>query len=186
MQIIPKEEVLSRLVKTGGVPLDISLIIFDSTSAANFQRKMPNTSRLVMVFVMIRNSKSANTMAKNKLYQLQFITSPNDGFYEATIKMKNGIPSLGGELVESTLMEISHIASQTNFHFYGSIVTTYRKKSSFADVPWDHLDTRCLWTGNRARSASWLSDKLNKFMTPWTLSCKKWERPGRDKIAVSL
>ena len=68
-------------------------------------------------------------MAKNKLYQLQFITSPNDGFYEATIKMKNGIPSLGGELVESTLMEISHIASQTNFHFYGSIVTTYRKKA---------------------------------------------------------
>ena len=70
-------------------------------------------------------------MAKNTLYQLQFITSPNDGFYKATIKMKKGIPSL----VESTLMEISHIASQTNFHFYGSIVTTYRKKSSFADVP---------------------------------------------------
>ena len=52
MQIIPKEEVLSKLVKTGGVPLDISLIIFDSTSAANFQRNMPNTSRLVIVFVV--------------------------------------------------------------------------------------------------------------------------------------
>ena len=87
-----------RLVKTDGVPLDISLIIFDSTSAANFQRKMPNTSRLVMAFVMIWNSKSANTMAKNTLYQLQFITSPNDGFYEATIKMKKGIPSQGGDI----------------------------------------------------------------------------------------
>ena len=37
-------------------------------------------------------------MAKNTLYQLQFITSPNDGFYEATIKMKKGIPSLGGDI----------------------------------------------------------------------------------------
>lgn len=43
MQVIPKEEVLSRSVKAGGIPLDISLIMFDSTSAANFQRKMPNT-----------------------------------------------------------------------------------------------------------------------------------------------
>ena len=37
-------------------------------------------------------------MAKNTLYQLQFITSPNDGFYEATIKMKKGMPSLGGDI----------------------------------------------------------------------------------------
>ena len=37
-------------------------------------------------------------MAKNTLYQLQFITSPNDGFCEATIKMKKGIPSLGGDI----------------------------------------------------------------------------------------
>ncbi|PFX24499.1 uncharacterized protein LOC111331587 [Stylophora pistillata] len=43
MQVIPKDEVLSRSVQNGGIPLDISLIMFDSTSAANFQRKMPNT-----------------------------------------------------------------------------------------------------------------------------------------------
>ena len=43
MQVSPKEEVVSRPVKPGGIPLDIALIMFDSTSAANFKRKMPNT-----------------------------------------------------------------------------------------------------------------------------------------------
>lgn len=43
MQVVPKDEVLSRPAKPGGIPLDISLIMYDSTSAANFQRKMPNT-----------------------------------------------------------------------------------------------------------------------------------------------
>ena len=43
MQVSPKEEVLARPVKPGGIPLDIALIMFDSTSAANFERKMPNT-----------------------------------------------------------------------------------------------------------------------------------------------
>ena len=43
MQVTPKEEVVSRSVKPGGIPLDIALIMFDSTSAANFKRKMPNT-----------------------------------------------------------------------------------------------------------------------------------------------
>ena len=43
MQVSPKEEVLARTVKPGGIPLDIALIMFDSTSAANFERKMPNT-----------------------------------------------------------------------------------------------------------------------------------------------
>ncbi|XP_022792463.1 uncharacterized protein LOC111331586 [Stylophora pistillata] len=43
MQIVPKDEVLSRPAKPGGIPLDISMIMFDSTSAANFQRKMPHT-----------------------------------------------------------------------------------------------------------------------------------------------
>ena len=43
MQVTPKEEVVSRPMKPGGIPLDIALIMFDSTSAANFKRKMPNT-----------------------------------------------------------------------------------------------------------------------------------------------
>ena len=43
MQVSPKEEVITRPVKPGGIPLDIALIMFDSTSAANFKRKMPNT-----------------------------------------------------------------------------------------------------------------------------------------------
>ena len=43
MQVSPKEEVIARPVKPGGIPLDIALIMFDSTSAANFKRKMSNT-----------------------------------------------------------------------------------------------------------------------------------------------
>ena len=43
MQVSPKEEVATRPVKPGGIPLDIALIMYDSTSAANFRRKMPNT-----------------------------------------------------------------------------------------------------------------------------------------------
>ncbi|XP_078368741.1 uncharacterized protein LOC144652563 [Oculina patagonica] len=43
MQVSPKEEVSKRPVKPGGIPLDVALIMYDSTSAANFKRKMPNT-----------------------------------------------------------------------------------------------------------------------------------------------
>ena len=43
MQVSPKEEVIARPVKPGGIPLDIALIMYDSTSAANFKRKMPKT-----------------------------------------------------------------------------------------------------------------------------------------------
>ena len=43
MQVSPKEEVLSRPLKPVVIPLDVALIMFDSTSAANFKRKMPNT-----------------------------------------------------------------------------------------------------------------------------------------------
>ncbi|KAL9978381.1 hypothetical protein ACROYT_G015887 [Oculina patagonica] len=43
MQVSPKEEVSTRPVKSGGIPLDVALIMYDSTSAANFKRKMPNT-----------------------------------------------------------------------------------------------------------------------------------------------
>jgi len=43
MQVFPKKEVVDRQPKPGGIPLDVALIMFDSTSAANFERKMPNS-----------------------------------------------------------------------------------------------------------------------------------------------
>ena len=43
MQVSPKEEVSTRPVKPGGIPLDVALIMYDSTSAANFKRKLPST-----------------------------------------------------------------------------------------------------------------------------------------------
>ena len=52
-------------------------------------------------------------MAKNTLYQLQFITSPNDGFYEATIKMKKGIPSLGGDISRIVILHHRQISTFT-------------------------------------------------------------------------
>ena len=43
MHVFPKKEVLERQPKSGGIPLDVALVMFDSTSAANFRRKMPNS-----------------------------------------------------------------------------------------------------------------------------------------------
>ena len=43
MHVFPRKEVLERQPKPGGIPLDVALIMFDSTSAANFRRKMPNS-----------------------------------------------------------------------------------------------------------------------------------------------
>ena len=40
--------------------------------------------------------KSMNTLARDTMYQLQFVTSPNEGFYEASVRMKKGTPSLAG------------------------------------------------------------------------------------------
>ena len=43
MHVFPKKEVIDREQKPGGIPLNVALIMFDSTSAANFRRKMPNS-----------------------------------------------------------------------------------------------------------------------------------------------
>ena len=43
MHVFPKKDVLERPAKPGGIPLDVALVMFDSTSAANFRRKMPNS-----------------------------------------------------------------------------------------------------------------------------------------------
>lgn len=43
MHVFPKKEVLRRQSKPGRIPLNVALIMFDSTSAVNFQRKMPHS-----------------------------------------------------------------------------------------------------------------------------------------------
>ena len=43
MHVFPKKEVLERPQKAGGIPLNVALVMFDSTSAANFKRKLPNS-----------------------------------------------------------------------------------------------------------------------------------------------
>ena len=43
MHVFPKKEVLGRQLKPGGIPLNVALVMFDSTSAANFRRKMPKS-----------------------------------------------------------------------------------------------------------------------------------------------
>lgn len=43
MYVFPKKEVLERQPQPGGIPLDVALVMFDSTSAANFRRKMPSS-----------------------------------------------------------------------------------------------------------------------------------------------
>ena len=43
MHVFPKKEALERKQKHGGIPLNVALIMFDSTSAANFKRKMPKS-----------------------------------------------------------------------------------------------------------------------------------------------
>ena len=47
---------------------------------------------------VVTGDKSTNTLATDTLYQVQFVTLPNEGFYEASIKMKKGVPSLVGDI----------------------------------------------------------------------------------------
>ena len=47
---------------------------------------------------LIFAGKSTNTLVDDTLYQLQFVTSPNEGFYEASVKMKKGVASLAGDV----------------------------------------------------------------------------------------
>ena len=47
---------------------------------------------------VVLGEKSENTLARDTLYQLQLVTSPNEGFYEASVKMNKGVPTIVGEI----------------------------------------------------------------------------------------
>lgn len=47
---------------------------------------------------VVLGKKSRNTLVKDTLYQLHFVTSPNEGFYEATVRIQKGVPSLVGDI----------------------------------------------------------------------------------------
>ena len=47
---------------------------------------------------IVLGDKAENTLARDTLYQLQILTSPNEGFYEASVIMNKGVPSLVGDI----------------------------------------------------------------------------------------
>ena len=48
--------------------------------------------------VAVMGEKAENTLVRDTLYQLQLVTSPNEGFYEASVRMKKGVPSIVGDI----------------------------------------------------------------------------------------
>ncbi|XP_031550733.1 uncharacterized protein LOC116288134 [Actinia tenebrosa] len=45
---------------------------------------------------VVLGQKDENNLIKDTLYQIQFLTSTNDGFYEASVQLKGGVPSIKG------------------------------------------------------------------------------------------
>ncbi|XP_048575721.1 uncharacterized protein LOC116604845 isoform X2 [Nematostella vectensis] len=74
----------------------------------NAQQELPNEKLQLFADTFVddkcdscgvkNGDRAVNTLAKDTLYQIQFVTSPNEGFYEASIKLNNGKPSLKGEI----------------------------------------------------------------------------------------
>ena len=48
--------------------------------------------------VAVSGDKAENTLMKDTLYQIQLVTSPNKGFYEASVRWNKGSPLLLGEI----------------------------------------------------------------------------------------
>ena len=48
----------------------------------------------------VMGDKAENTLVRDTLYQLQLVTLPNEGFYEASVRMKlkKGVPSIVGDI----------------------------------------------------------------------------------------
>ena len=47
---------------------------------------------------IVLGDKSENTLVRDTLYQLQFVTSSNEGFYEASVRMTKGVLSVVGDI----------------------------------------------------------------------------------------
>ena len=47
---------------------------------------------------VVLGKKSKNTLVRDTLYQLQLVTSPNEGFYEASVRVQKGVPTLVGDI----------------------------------------------------------------------------------------
>ena len=47
---------------------------------------------------VVLGDKSENTLVRDTLYQLQFLTSPNEGFYEASVRITKGALSVVGDI----------------------------------------------------------------------------------------
>ena len=46
----------------------------------------------------VMGDKAENTLVKDTLYQLQLVTSPNEGFYEASVRLNKGTPMIVGDI----------------------------------------------------------------------------------------
>ena len=85
MHVFPKKDVLDRQRKPGGIPLDVALVMFDSTSAANFRRKMPDsfeylTKNLDSLFLQgelaCHRASRRQTQSGGKVLQVNFYKIP--------------------------------------------------------------------------------------------------------------
>ena len=79
------------------------------------------------------HGRSTDTLVDDTLYQLQFVTSPNEGIYEASVKMKRGGPSLAGDVSRINAYKDQPPVLRRNFHFHGSIVTAPKLLTSGHD-----------------------------------------------------
>ena len=48
--------------------------------------------------VAVMGDKAENTLVRDTLYQLQIVTSPNEGFYEASVRIKKGVLLIVGDI----------------------------------------------------------------------------------------
>ena len=63
-----------------------------------FQETKPDTTNVCDGCEILLGDKAENTLARDTLYQLQFVTSPNEGFYEASVRMNKGVPLIVGDI----------------------------------------------------------------------------------------
>jgi len=47
---------------------------------------------------VILGEKDRNTLVDETLYQIQLVTSPNNGFYEASVRIAHGVPKIKGDI----------------------------------------------------------------------------------------